>query len=59
VRKTNRIAAYVAPIESSEGIAKWANHAPSGGSRLPKSTRLAGFEIGNTKLAAFATNAHA
>lgn len=44
-------------IDATDGIAKWASHTPSDGMRAPYSTRFAGFEIGSTKLAAFATNA--
>src|ERR1039458_2260274 len=49
----------VSTMEAPEGSRKMCNHIPSGGMCCPKTTRLAGLEIGKTKLAAFAMNAQA
>ena len=46
-------------IDASDGAPNDANHAPSGGICPPYSTRLAGLEIGRTKLAALAISAQA
>jgi hypothetical protein len=46
-------------MEAAEGRRKIRNHIPSGGMCWLKTTRLAGLEIGKTKLAAFAINAQA
>ncbi len=62
-RRSLRSAQYSMPkvtvIASSEGSAKAAIHAPSVGMVPPYSTRLAGLEIGSTKLAALAISAQA
>src|SRR5579883_413255 len=47
----------VSMIAKSDGKANRASQTPSGGIPCPKTTRLAGLEIGRTKLAALATNA--
>jgi hypothetical protein len=52
-----RSIANVAAIAAIEGNANVASQVASRGIRPSKITRFAGFEIGNTKLAAFATNA--
>src|ERR1700761_6420620 len=58
-RKRIRMTTYVATIDSSDGTPKSAIQRASGGIPVWKTTRFAGFEIGNTKLAAFAINAQA
>ena len=57
-RNRIRSTANVTTIDSSDGTPKSASHRPSGGIPLWKTTRFAGFEIGSTKLAAFAISAH-
>jgi hypothetical protein len=47
----------VTRIENTDGTPKSASHVPSGGIPIWKTTRFAGFEICNTKLAAFAIKA--
>src|SRR6187402_3443770 len=45
-------------MDSTEGTMNRPIHRDNAGVWLPYRTRLAGFEIGKTKLAAFAMNAH-
>src|SRR5207237_8484496 len=52
-----RSTAYVTTIDATEGRANWRSHSVRCGIRSPNTTRLAGFEIGSTKLAALATKA--
>ena len=49
--------AKVAPIDRADGREKRASQDANGGIWLAKNTRLAGLEIGSTKLAALATKA--
>jgi hypothetical protein len=58
-RSAQRSIAKVTAMAASEGRAKEPNHCPSGGIAPPYSTRLAGLEMGSTKLAALATSAQA
>src|SRR5713101_8800068 len=58
-RETHRKHRNVSRMEAVEGSRKIRNHIPSGGMCWSKMTRLAGFEIGKTKLAALAMNAQA
>ncbi len=51
--------AKVMTMATTDGSVKRASQPASGGIRSPNSTRLAGFEIGRTKLAALAMNAQA
>ena len=44
-------------IATTEGSANRRSHTASGGMSCPNTTRLAGLEIGNTKLAALAMKA--
>jgi hypothetical protein len=45
-------------MATNEGTLNIASHRSRGGMIELKTTRLAGFEMGRTKLAAFATRAH-
>src|SRR6201996_8354433 len=56
-RNRKRRTKKIATIESRDGTQKSASHVPSGGIPVWKTTRFAGFEIGSTKLAAFAIKA--
>ncbi len=58
-RKTSASSAHVTTTDAMDGSANARNQANSGGMCSPNTTRLAGFEIGSTKLAAFAMNAQA
>src|SRR5665213_2994843 len=58
-REAHRKQRKVTEIETAEGRRKICNHLPSGGMCWSKTIRLAGFEIGKTKLAALAMNAQA
>ena len=52
-------ATKVMAMATADGSVNRASQPSSGGMRSPNSTRLAGFEIGNRKLAALAMNAQA
>ena len=56
-RCVSRSTTYVATIATTDGSAKMRSHSDSGGICVPNTTRLAGLEIGSTKLAALAMNA--
>ncbi len=58
-RNSSASAPQVTTMAASDGSANARSHASSGGMCSPNTTRLAGFEIGNTKLAALAISAQA
>ena len=58
-RNSSASAPQVTTMAASDGSANARNQASSGGMCSPKTTRLAGLEIGSTKLAALAISAHA
>jgi hypothetical protein len=58
LRQYQRSSRYVRRMETAEGMLNIASHRTKGGIAELNTTRFAGFEIGSTKLAAFATNAH-
>src|ERR1700759_2567311 len=57
-RKIHRSTRKVTTMDNKDGTVNDSIQRPSGGMLFRKTTRFAGFEIGSTKEAAFAMNAH-